>query len=353
MSELDPESSRQRTVVSAAKPPRLSRAIAATIVVPAIIADAGNAAAKRFLEFFAVTIRNRNTRTAYLHAARRFFAWCEHHRLGALDEIEPLHVAAYIEALGKGFEKPTVKQHLAAVRMLFDWLVTGQVVATNPAHSVRGPKHVVKTGKTTVLDAGQARKLLDSIRITRTVTLLDGTIKEVPCVVGLRDRALISVMTFAFARIGAVVAMRVEDYYPKGKRWWVRLHEKGDKRHEMPAHHNLEAYLDAYIEAAGIRDGGKAPLFRSAAGRTGTLTEKPMTRVDAWRMIQRRASDLGFRVKVGCHTFRATGITAYLEAGGTLENAQTMAAHESPRTTKLYDRTGDEITLDEVERIKI
>jgi len=132
-----------------------------------------------------------------------------------------------------------------------------------------------------------------------------------------------------------------------------RLHEKGGKRHEMPAHHNLEAYLDAYIEAAGLRDGGKAPLFRSAAGRTGTLTDKPMNRVDVWRMIQRRSAELGMRVKMGCHTFRATGITAYLEAGGTLENAQAMAAHESPRTTKLYDRTGDEITLDEVERITI
>jgi site-specific recombinase XerD len=353
MPESESNPSRQLTVVPAAKPPRMSRAIAASIVVPAIVADAGDAAAKRFLEFFAVTIRNKNTRTAYLHAAGRFFAWCEHHQLGALDEIEPLHVAAYIEALGKDFEKPTVKQHLAAIRMLFDWLVTGQVVATNPAHAVRGPKHVVKTGKTTVLDAGQARKLLDSIRITRTVTLLDGTIREVPCVVGLRDRALISVMTFAFARIGAVVAMRVEDYYPKGKRWWVRLHEKGGKRHEMPAHHTLEAYLDAYIEAASIRDAGKAPLFRSAVGRTGMLTEKPMNRVDAWRMIQRRSADLGMRVKIGCHTFRATGITAYLEAGGTLENAQAMAAHESPRTTKLYDCTGDEITLDEVERITI
>ena len=142
-------------------------------------------------------------------------------------------------------------------------------------------------------------------------------------------------------------------YFPKGKRWWVRLHEKGGKIHEMPAHHNLEAYLDAYIEAAGIRDDGKAPLFRSAARRTGALTEKPMHRVDAWRMIQRRAADLGARVRIGCHTFRATGITAYLEAGGTLENAQAMAAHESPRTTKLYDRTSDEITLDEIERIAI
>jgi site-specific recombinase XerD len=339
MPDTEPNPDQQLTVVPAPRPTRLVAALATTIVVPAIVADAGDAAAKRFLEFFAVTIRNKNTRTAYLHAASRFFAWCDHHQLGALDEIEPLHVAAYIEALGKDFEKPTVKQHLAAIRMLFDWLVTGQIVATNPAHSVRGPKHVVKTGKTTVLDAEQARKLLDSI--------------DTSTVVGLRDRALISVMTFAFARIGAVVAMRIEDYYPKGKRWWVRLHEKGGKRHEMPAHHTLEAYLDSYIEAAGVHDAAKAPLFRSAAGRTGTLTEKPMNRVDAWRMIQRRATDLGTRVKIGCHTFRATGITAYLEAGGTLENAQAMAAHESPRTTKLYDRTGDQITLDEVERITI
>jgi site-specific recombinase XerD len=309
------------------------------ILAPRVIAAAGDKAVRRFLEFFAATIRNKNTRMAYYRAAVRFFAWCDHHRVGEIADIEPLHVAAYVEAMGKDFEKPTVKQHLAAIRMLFDWLVTGQVVATNPAHSVRGPKHVVKTGKTTVLTGEQARELLDSI--------------DTSTLVGLRDRALISVMTFAFARIGAAVAMRVEDYYPKGKRWWVRLHEKGGKRHEMPAHHNLEAYLDAYIKAAGIGDNAKSPLFRSAAGRTDMLTHKVMNRVDAWRMVQRRAADLGMRIKVGCHTFRATGITAYLEAGGTLENAQAMAAHESPRTTKLYDRTGDEITLDEVERITI
>jgi site-specific recombinase XerD len=337
--ESEPKSSRQLTVIPNAKAPRISAAVAASIVVPAIVADAGDQAARRFLEFFAATIRNKNTRMAYYRAVCRFFAWCDEHKLGGIADIEPLHVAAHIEAMQSGFEKPSVKQHLAAIRMLFDWLVTGQIVATNPAHSVRGPKHVVKTGKTTVLDAEQARELLDSI--------------DTSTMVGLRDRALISVMTFAFARIGAVVAMRVEDYYPKGKRWWVRLHEKGGKRHEMPAHHTLEAYLDSYIEAAGIRDGDKAPLFRSAIGRTGTLTEKAMNRVDAWRMIQRRAADLGTRVKIGCHTFRATGITAYLEAGGTLEKAQAMAAHESPRTTKLYDRTGDEITLDEIERITI
>jgi integrase/recombinase XerD len=314
-------------------------ATAARVVVPALVADAGEHAARRFLEFFAVTIRNKNTRMAYYRAVVRFFAWCERHQLTELVVIEPLHVAAYIEELQRSYEKPSVKQHLAALRMLFDWLVTGGILAINPAHAVCGPKHVVKRGKTPVLSGEQARTLLDSI--------------DTSTVVGLRDRALISIMTFAFARIGAVVAMRVEDYYPQGKRWWVRLHEKGGKRHEMPAHHTLEAYLDAYLDAAGIRDSDKSPLFRSAVGRTGMLTEHAMNRIDAYRMIRRRAADAGFKVRINCHTFRATGITAYLEAGGTLENAQAMAAHESPRTTKLYDRTSNAITLDEVERITI
>ena len=307
--------------------------------MPAAIAGAGERAAKRFLEFFAATIRNKNTRMAYYRAACSFFAWLEQHGVTELVDIEPLHVAAYVEALQDSAAKPTVKQHLAAVRMLFDWLVIGQIVAVNPAHAVRGPKHVVRRGKTPVLNEEQARRLIDSI--------------DASTLVGLRDRALIGVMTYAFARIGAVVAMRVDDYYPNGKRWWLRLHEKGGKRHEMPTHHKLEIFLDEYIAAAGIRDDDKSPLFRTARGRTGELTGDPMHRIDAYRMVRRRAAEAGFRQKLGCHVFRATGITAYLEAGGTLENAQAMAAHESPRTTKLYDRTDDAITLDEVERIKI
>ena len=190
-----------------------------------------------------------------------------------------------------------------------------------------------------MLTPDEARKLLDSIDVTTLV--------------GLRDRALIAMMAYSFARVSAAVAMRVEDYYSAGKRWWVRLHEKGGKRHEMPCHHNLEAYLDTYLQAAGILEAKKSPLFRPARGRTDELTASPMSRVDVWRMIRRRAREAGLNGDICCHTFRATGITAYLDNGGTLENAQLMAAHESPRTTKLYDRTGDEITLDEVERIAI
>jgi site-specific recombinase XerD len=334
------------------------------LAVPSMVANAGHRASKRFLDFFAASIETNNTRMAYYRAACSFFAWLEQHSIGELADIEPFHVAAYLKALqvsdagnraikGRTAARPTVKQHLAAVRMLFDWLVVGQVLAINPAHAVRGPKHVVKRGKTPVLTEEQARHLLASITVVKKATLSDGTETEVPLLVGLRDRALIGVMVYSFARISAVVAMEVEDYFANGKRWWVRLHEKGGKRHEMPAHHKLEQFLDEYLDAAGIRDDGKTPLFRSTSGRTGILTDRPMHRVDAYQMVRRRTAEAGLKGKLGCHVFRATGITAYLEAGGTLENAQAMAAHESPRTTKLYDRTGDEITLDEVERISI
>ncbi len=303
--------------------------------VPAVINRAGGNARKRFLEFFTATIRNENTRMAYARAVGSFFRWCETYRLELID-IEPIHVAAYIER--HPGSPPTVKQHLAAIRMLFDWLVIGQVLAMNPAGSVRGPKHVVKRGKTPVLDAEQARMLLDSIDTAKLS--------------GLRDRALIAVMVFSFARVGATVSLRVEDYYQDGKRWWFRFREKGGKLHQVPAHHTAEAYLDAYLFAAGTEEDKKSPLFRSVT-RHGLLSDRQMTRNDALRMVKRRAKAAGLPESTCNHTFRATGITAYLGNGGTIENAQAIAAHESPRTTKLYDRTSDEITLDEIERILI
>lgn len=304
--------------------------------VPALIGGAGDRASRRFVEFFTANIRNPNTRTAYARAVGDFCGWCDQRGL-SLERLEPVIVAAYIEQHPGA--APTVKQHLAAIRMLFDWMVLGQIVPHNPAASVRGPKHVVKRGKTLVMSSADARILLDSIDVSH--------------VVGLRDRALIGTMVFTFARVGAVVGMKVEDYYQNGKRWWIRLHEKGGKFHEVPAHHNLEAYLDEYIEAAGIGQDRKGPLFCSAQGKIRKLTPHSLTRTDVLRMIKRRAKDAGLSDRISCHTFRATGITAYLENGGTLEAAQAIAAHESARTTKLYDRTGDEITLDEIERIAI
>jgi site-specific recombinase XerD len=301
------------------------------------VVAAGEQAAIRFIEFFTANIRNANTRSAYARAVSDFFRWCEGLGLSRLDAVQPVHVAAYVEELGKSRAAPSVKQHLAAVRMLFDWLVVGQVVRTNPASVVRGPKHVIKRGKTPVLSPEEARELFTGIP---TDTLI-----------GLRDRALVGVLIYSFARVGAAVAMRVEDYFPQGKRWWLRLHEKGGKHHEMPVHHTLEEYLDSYIAAAGIKGEPKSPLFRASTGKTKILSDRQLDRKDAFAMVQRRAKTAGIRTKIGCHTFRATGITIYLTNGGDLEKAQQMAAHESPRTTKLYDRRSDVVSLDEVEKV--
>jgi site-specific recombinase XerD len=320
---------------------------AALVIIPGTVADAGEQAAHRFFEFFTANIRNPNTRAAYHRAACRFFGWCEERNL-AFERIRPPHVAAFIEELGQTQSRPSVKQALAAIRMLFDFLVVGQVIPMNPASPVRGPSYSTKKGKTAVLTEEEARQLLSSIKVTQKVNS-----RELPHVVGLRDRALLAVMVYGFARVGAVVAMNVEDYFPQGKRWWFRLHEKGGKYHEMPAHHKAEEYLDAYLEAARLSPDKKGPLFRTAAGKTGRLTAERMTRNDAYRMVLRRATAAGIETRIGCHTFRATGITNYLENGGSLEKAQAMANHESARTTKLYDRRDDRLSLDEVERISI
>jgi site-specific recombinase XerD len=273
--------------------------------LPAIVVAAGERSAYRFLEFFASNIRNPNTRAAYFYNVCEFFAWCEGRGVRELADVRPHHVAGYIERKTKTHATPTVKQHLAAIRMLFDWLVVGQIVPTNPAGSVRGPAYVVKQGKTPVLLGEEARRLLDSIK-TDTV-------------VGLRDRALIALLVYTFARVSAAVNMNVEDVYVQGKRTWVRLHEKGGKEHALPCHHELEAYLDAYMVAAGV-DGEKgAPLFRTAFGKTGKITPRRFDRQSAWYMVKRRAAEAGILSPIGCHTFRATGITAYLLNNGSLE----------------------------------
>ncbi|CAJ7593145.1 phage integrase family protein [Burkholderia pseudomallei] len=307
--------------------------------VPALVIAAGDRAGLRFLEFFASAIRNPHTRRAYARAAADFLAWCAGTGVASITAVQPLHVAAWIEVETQTLSAPTVKQRLAAIRHLFDWLVTGQIVPHNPAASVRGPAHSARTGVTPVLDPAEARQLLDAIDVSTPI--------------GLRDRALIALMVFSFARVGAALAMRVDDVYVQNRRLWVRLREKGGKVHAMPCHHTLEAYLHAYLEGAGIASDPKGPLFRTIARGTGQLSETALPQANAYAMVRRRAMAAGITTKIGNHTFRATGITAYLKNGGTLENAAAMANHASTRTTQLYDRRRDDISLDEVERIRV
>jgi site-specific recombinase XerD len=291
------------------------------LALPALIAAADDATRRRFLEFFAVTIRNPHTRRAYARAAGEFLASVAARGVASLAQVQPLHVAVWIEALGGDLAAPSVKQQLAGVRHLFDWLVTGQIVPVNPAASVRGPTHSQRRGKTPVLAPDETRRLLDTIDIATHA--------------GLRDRALIGLMVYSFARIGAALAMRVEDVFMQNRRLWVRLHEKGGKRHEMPCHHNLEDYLTAY--SCELRGHAKGPLFRTIARGTKQLSDTPLPQANAFAMVRQRA----------------TGITTYLKNGGTLQTAATMANHSSTRTTQLYDRRPDDVTLDEVERVLI
>lgn len=307
--------------------------------LPALINRAGERSAWRFIEFFTVNIRNRNTRAAYGQAAGAFLRWCEGRGITRIEDIQPVHVARYIEQLQAIRKAPTVKQHLACIRMLFDWLVTGQIIASNPAHAVRGPRHSIMKGSTTVMSSQEATAFLNSINVSH--------------VVGLRDRAFIAVMIYSFARVSAVVDLKIEDYFPLKKRYWLRLQEKGGKVNEMGCHHKLEQFLDEYITAAGIAEDKKSPLFRAAMGRTGKLSDRPMSRIDAWYMVRRRAKDAGLETAIGNHSFRAIGITDYLENGGDINIAKRMAGHSNIKTTELYDRREDEISFSEIERVGI
>jgi integrase/recombinase XerC len=310
-----------------------------SLVLPALIMTGGERTRVRFLEFFAVTIRNPNTRRAYVRATGEFLGWCTGRGVASIGAVQPLHVAGYVEELGRVRSAPTVKLRLAAVRHLFDWLVVGQVVPFNPAASVRGPSHNVRRGKTPVLAPAEARQLLDAIDVSTPA--------------GLRDRALIGLMVYSFARVGAALAMRVEDVYVQNRRLWVRLHEKGGKRHDMPCHHNLEEYLTAYLDGCDLCEDRKGPLFRTLGRGTRQLSATPLPQANAFAMVRRRATAAGIATAIGNHSFRATGITAYLKNGGTLEKAAAMANHASTRTTQLYDRRTDEMSLDEIERVLI
>lgn len=313
--------------------------VSAALPVPALVAASGNHAELRFLEFFAALIRNANTRRSYGRAVIEFLTWCEMRGVQDLRQVQPLHVAAYIEGLTQTQAAPTAKARFAAIRRLFDWLVVGQVVPVNPAASVRGPAYSVKRGKTPVLAPEEAREILDKI--------------DPASPIGLLDRALIALMAFSFARIGAAIGMKVEDVFTQQRRLWLRLHEKGGKVHEMPCHHTLEDYLHAYIDGCGLRDDPKRALFRTISRGTDKLSATPLPQSNAYEMIRRRAKAAGIETKIGNHTFRATGITAYLKNGGALETAAAMANHSSIRTTQLYDRRSDQVSLDEIERVRI
>ncbi len=304
--------------------------------LPSVVEAAGEEARQKFLEFFLAQISSENTRKAYARATRQFFQWCEGRGL-QLGDVGPNVAALYVRSHGGA--DATIKQHLAALRKLYDWLCVEQVVEENPFTSVRGPKLVRKEGKTPALSSEEVQDLFSAV-------------DEEDTVVALRDGALIGAMLYTFGRVGAVVNMNVEDYAPAsaGKKV-LRLREKGGKRHRVPAHHKLRERMDRYLEMAGIGDEEEAPLFQSA-NRKKELTGRRLNRRRAWDMVKRRARQAGIEKAISPHSMRATGITSFLENGGELEAAQRIAAHSDSRTTKLYDRRDQRIEQGEIERVR-
>jgi len=320
--------------------------------------------------FLGAEINNRSTRRAYKNAARDFFSLAfSHTGVAGLRDVEPLHVAAWLELMkARGLSAPTIKQRLAGLKMLFQSLVRQRVLDSNPADVVKGPSHSVSRGKTPVLDGTETSHLLNSI--------------DTSTLIGLRDRAMIGVMAYSFARISAVTSLKVSDVFRQKQRLWLRLAEKGGKSKDIPCHHQLESFIADWLDACNLRDQPIAPLFQTFATRgprlskpddreardetdeTSThkkakykkmlrgLSGNPMTQAMTWEMIQRRTTSAGIDTAVCNHTFRATGITAYLTNGGTIERAAVIAGHASTRTTQLYDRRSDDVTLDEIEKIR-
>lgn len=245
--------------------------------LPDIIRRAGPEAERLTLGFLN-GIRNANTRAAYEVAVLRFTEWCEDREL-ALNDITPFVVRAYTKQMQHEYAAGTVKQHLAAVRLLFDHLVAGGVLPMNPAAAVRPPQQGPrKQSRTPPLRPEEARALLESIPES------DGS--------ALRDRALLAVLACTGARASSVAAMVVQDYLRDGGHKRLRLRERGDALRDLPVDQTAERCVDAYLGALGIAGEPQSPLWRTMT-KERAFSDRRMSRVDVFRMVRRRMIDAG------------------------------------------------------------
>lgn len=303
--------------------------------LPAAIRQAGRKCEYHFVEFFATQIRNPNTRAAYLQGVRLFLDWCDERGL-PLESVDAIAVSAWMENHPGSIA--TISLHMSALRRLFDFLVVRGVLAQNPALSARAPTERRRTGKTPYLTDEEVRILFDSFATD---------------LISLRDRAIIATMFYTFARVSAVIGLKVGDYKQVGRRTYLHFFEKGSLHHPVPVHHMLEEYLDVYLERAEHGHSRNAPLFRSARNRTGELTDRPVSRENVFELVRRRCRQAGLGAEFGCHSFRASGITNFRKQGGTLEMAKKLAGHASADTTSLYDRSMEDVSQSEIERIRV
>ncbi len=308
-----------------------------------LIDDAGPAARFAWEEFFYAVIRNPHTRRSYGRAIRLFLAWCESRPMN-LNQVSPADVGRYLDGLPDS--AASKKVYLAALRHFFDILVQRHVVVLNPAHSVRGDRHVAVEGKTPEITIEQVRRLLASIDTSRLV--------------GLRDKAILAVLVYTAARVGAVARLRIQDFYDIGDQFCLRFQEKGGKSREIPVRYDLQKLLQEFLSKrkesdanTSLTENKTTPLFPTAIRRTGQLSTRPMSANDTSRMVRRRMHDAGLPARLTAHSCRVATITDLLSQGVSLADVQNLAGHADPRTTRLYDRRGRQVTRNIVERISI
>jgi len=287
-------------------------------------------------EFFKASISNEHTRRAYGRTVDRFLTWCEERGL-QLRTITPGLAGDYINGL-EGSAR-TKNQALAALRHFFDALVQRHAVPLNSFASVRGVKYSVTEGKTAEISIAQARTLFASV--------------DVSDVVGLRDRAVLGVLAYTGARVGAVAKLRLVDLRDLGETRALRFREKGGKDREIPVRHDLEGWLREYMSAAGIEGNSKEPLFRAADGKRPALTGNVYGAHLIRQMLKRRLKDAGLPELFSPHSFRVAVVTDLLKQDVPLEDVQYLAGHSSPITTRIYDRRRRRVTRNIVERISI
>ncbi len=288
-------------------------------------------------EFFKATLNNPHTRRAYGRAIGRFLGWCAQHGL-ALHQVSPGLAGEFIASLEGA--APTKNQALAALRHFFDTLTLRHAVALNPFSSVRGVKHSVQEGRTPEIGIEQARSLLRSIDVSHAI--------------GLRDRAVLGVLAYTGARVGAIARLCIGDYRDLGGHWSLRFEEKGGLHREIPVRHDLEGWLREYITAAGLAGEPKsAPLFRASTGVSRKLTVAPFAAHSMRQMLKRRLKDTSLPELFSPHSFRVAVVTDLLSQNVPLEDVQYLVGHADPRTTQIYDRRRRQVTRNIVERISI
>lgn len=312
-----------------------------------MLVRSGSDAIQIYSNFINVGLTSAQSSRTYRSVTRSFLMWCDTQGLEDLIDVEPHHIKSYLVhrdvELGK---TGSVATHFAAVRSMFHAFVASGYLQTNPAASVKYQIPKGREGKTPVITTTEVRKILDCIFDGPKGGPAPSKLKQTD----YRDRALIAVMGYTFARIGGVLSTRLRDYSVYDGERWLEFGEKGGKLHRLPVLGEARVYLDDYIRECSIID-PDAWLFQSA-NRNGSLSGKPYDRTNALRMVKRRAENAGVSSRVVNHTFRATGITRFLENEGTIEEAQSIANHADSSTTRLYDRRNKSGLVKTMRRVK-